>query len=305
MKLWKKLALAGAAACLIITAGCGKEEKPAASAPAGKVPVTVSFGAMKELTQAIGGDRVAITVIIPAGTEPHEFEPKASDMMRVKDSKVFIYNGMGMERWAPEMLKSMKDGPVAVVASKGIDPIRLTDEDEIKEHGDFDPHVWLGPEEARKEAKNIADALAAASPENKEYFEKNYEKLDKDLTAMTEEYKKKLSTGHSKELVAGHAAFGYLCRDFGLTQASVEDAFASGEPSPAKLADIIDFCKKHNVKTIFTEDMISPALTETISKEAGAKVETLDTIESGEQDANYVKTMKENLEKIDKGLALN
>ena len=175
MKLWKKLALAGAAACLIITAGCGKEEKPAASAPAGKVPVTVSFGAMKELTQAIGGDRVAITVIIPDGTEPHEFEPKASDMMRVKDSKVFIYNGMGMERWAPEMLKSMKDGPVAVVASKGIDPIRLTDEDEIKEHGDFDPHVWLGPEEARKEAKNIADALAAASPENKEYFEKNYE----------------------------------------------------------------------------------------------------------------------------------
>ena len=119
MKLWKKLALAGAAACLIITAGCGKEEKPAASAPAGKVPVTVSFGAMKELTQAIGGDRVAITVIIPDGTEPHEFEPKASDMMRVKDSKVFIYNGMGMERWAPEMLKSMKDGPVAVVASKG------------------------------------------------------------------------------------------------------------------------------------------------------------------------------------------
>lgn len=100
-------------------------------------------------------------------------------------------------------------------------------------------------------------------------------------------------------------SFGYLCRDFGLTQASVEDAFASGEPSPAKLADIIDFCKKHNVKTIFTEDMISPALTETISKEAGAKVETLDTIESGEQDANYVKTMKENLEKIDKGLALN
>lgn len=145
---------------------------------------------MKELTQAIGGDRVAITVIIPDGTEPHEFEPKASDMMRVKDSKVFIYNGMGMERWAPEMLKSMKDGPVAVVASKGIDPIRLTDEDEIKEHGDFDPHVWLGPEEARKEAKNIADALAAASPENKEYFEKNYEKLDKDLTAMTEEYKR-------------------------------------------------------------------------------------------------------------------
>ena len=260
---------------------------------------------MKELTQAIGGDRVAITVIIPDGTEPHEFEPKASDMMRVKDSKVFIYNGISMERWAPEMLKSMKDGPVAVVASKGIDPIRLTDEDEIKEHGDFDPHVWLGPEEARKEAKNIADALAAASPENKEYFEKNYEKLDKDLTAMTEEYKKKLSTGHSKELVAGHAAFGYLCRDFGLTQASVEDAFASGEPSPAKLADLIDFCKKHNVKTIFTEDMISLALTETISKEAGAKVETLDTIESGEQDANYVKTMKENLEKIDKGLALN
>mgnify|MGYP002561375921 CR=1 FL=1 len=61
MKLWKKLALAGAAACLIITAGCGKEEKPAASAPAGKVPVTVSFGAMKELTQAIGGDRVSLS----------------------------------------------------------------------------------------------------------------------------------------------------------------------------------------------------------------------------------------------------
>lgn len=284
---------------LAFTAGCGKE--PPASGE-GKIPVVVSFGAMEKLTAAIGGDAVSISVMVPDGTEPHDFEPRAGDLVKLKEAKVFVYNGMGMEHWADKALQSAgSDNRVVVKASEKITPILLDDEEEREEHGDYDPHTWLGLSEAKEEARAIRDGLIAASPENRDFFMKNYDTFAAGIDGLRDEYRDKLARAPRKELVTGHAAFGYLARDFSLTQESVEDAFATGEPPARKLVELIRFCRAHQVKTIFTEEMMDPALARTLAAEAGADAETLSTLEEPGKES-YLDTMRENLEKIDKAL---
>lgn len=150
----------------------------------------------------------------------------------------------------------------------------------------------------------IRDGLIQASPENKDYFNKNFETFAKEMKALQEKYKAAFDKAERKEFVTGHAAFGYLCRDMGLSQESVEDVFASGEPSAKKMKELIDFCKEHKVKTIFTEDMVSPALSETLAREAGASTEVIDTMEgeSEKPDMTFLKRMEENLKKIEASL---
>ena len=304
MNALKKCACVLGAAALLFTAGCGGEKK----APAGggtKIPVTVSFNAMKELTETIGGDKVAVKVMVPEGTEPHEFDPKAENLVHMKESKVFVYNGLGMEKWAEKAVKAAgSDKLVVVEAAAKVKPIEITDEEEREEHGDHDPHAWLGLTSAVEEAEAIRDGLIKASPENKDYFNKNFETFAKEMKALQEKYRASFDKAERKEFVTGHAAFGYLCRDMGLSQESVEDVFASGEPSAKKMKGLIDFCKEHKVKTIFTEDMVSPALSETLAREAGASTEVIDTMEgeSEKPDMTFLKRMEENLKKIEASL---
>ena len=241
---WKK-EMALLLTLLALTAGCGREAPPAEE---GKIPVAASFGAMEKLTEAIGGDAVSISVMVPEGIEPHDFEPRAGDLIRLKQARVFVYNGMGMEHWAEKALQSAgAENQVVVRASEKVVPIPLEDKEEREEHGDYDPHTWLGLSEAKEEARAIRDGLIAASPENRDLFMKNYDTFAKSIDSLQQEYREKLAKAPRKELVTGHAAFGYLARDFSLTQESVEDAFATGEPPARKLVELIRFCRAHHV----------------------------------------------------------
>ncbi|HWR61400.1 MAG TPA: zinc ABC transporter substrate-binding protein, partial [Clostridia bacterium] len=98
--------------------------------------------------------------------------------------------------------------------------------------------------------------------------------------------------------VTGHAAFGYLCRDFGLVQSSVRDIYAEGEPSAQQLAELVEYCRENNITTIFAEEMASPEVSQTLANEVGAKVETIYTIENSDGDKTYIERMEENLVKI-------
>lgn len=281
----------------LLTSACGVEKTPAP--PRGKVPVVVSFEAMRELTEAIGGDKVSITTLVPPGTEPHEFDPKAEDILRIKQARVLVMNGMGMEKWGSRAVKAA-DNPdlIAVEAARHVKPIYL---DEEEKEGP-DPHTWLGPKEAKEEALEIRDALVRASPENRAVFERNYDRFASSVDGLTDLYQQKFDEAPRHSFVAGHAAFGYLCRDFGLEQKSVEDVFASGEPPAKKLISLIAYCRAHDVHTIFTEDLMDPALAGTLAKEAGASDVTINTMENREDDGTYIGHMKETLDKILKSL---
>lgn len=278
-------------------AGCGNDAPKEQASK--KIQVVTSFNAMSEFVKAIGGDKVEVSTIIPDGTEPHDFELKPEDMKQLASAQVFVYNGLGMEPWAQQAIDAAKnDKLVSVKASDGVEAIKNTDPDEIKEHGAEDPHSWLSLKNAKVEVKNIKDALVKVDPDNKDYYEKNYNDYVAKLDAMIQKYEGQFTKAAHKNFVTGHAAFAYLCRDFGLEQNSVEDIFAEGEPNAAQLAKLIEYCKENKITTIFAEEMASPEVSKTLAQEVGAKVETIYTIESKEDDKTYLQRMDDNLTKI-------
>lgn len=305
-----KMKISAVLLCVAVLLGltaCGGGAGPNVKAPeqtAGKLKVSVTFNAMREFTYAVGKDKVEISTIIPDGTEPHDFEPKAKELAALSSAKVFVYNGLGMENWAEDAIKAANNpGLISVEASKGVDVIEITDEPEGEEHGEhdhgkFDPHTWLSIKCAEVEVKNIKDALVKADPANKDYYEKNYSDYVAQLEYVYKTYSDKLKTATKKSFVTGHAAFAYLCRDFGLTQNSVEDVFAEGEPSAQQLTELVKYCHTNGVTTVFAEELASPAVSETLAKEVGAKVETIYTIESAEDGKTYLDRMKDNLDRI-------
>lgn len=287
--------------CLIALLGCSdKNNNVENKNDKAKVQIVVSFNPLKEFAEAIGKDKVQVKTMVPNGTEPHAFEPKIRDFETLINAKVFIYSGFGMEKWADKAIKSVDNKElIAVEASKGCTPIKNEDIESIKEHGEYDPHTWLSLKNAKIESNNIKEALQKADPANKDYYETNYNEFTKQIDDVYNEYKPKFDLmSNNKYLVTGHAAFAYFCRDFGLKQNSVEDVFAEGEPSSKKMSELIDYCKKNNVRIIFTEDMVSPKVSETLAKEVNAKTEKIHTIESKEGNKSYLDSMKDNLNEV-------
>ncbi len=277
----------------------------------GPVKVSVTFNAMKEFVAAVGKDKVEISTIIPDGMEAHDFEPKAQDLTALGTAKIFVYSGLGMEAWAEEAIEAADNAELIIVeASKGADIIERKETEESGEHeedeeheegeahGKYDPHIWLGLKSAQVEAENIKNALVQADPSNKDYYEANCSDFASQLENLYNEYNEKFQSVERKNFVTGHAAFGYLCRDFGLEQNSVKDIFAEGEPSAQQLAELVDYCRENKVTTIFAEEMASPEVSQTLANEVGAKVETIYTIESSEDDMTYLERMADNLSKI-------
>ena len=146
--------------------------------------------------------------------------------------------------------------------------------------------------------RNIQTELSRIDKKNSDVYKKNADAYIKQLRSLIKQYKGKFAKLKNKKFVASHAAFGYLCRDFGLLQSSIHDVFAEGEPNAKQLANLIEYCKKNEIKTIFSEEVANTALAETLSREVGGKVIKIYTIELAEDGKDYLSRMKENLKRI-------
>lgn len=308
---------------LLIAAGCGNNNNnasinstnaPAATAEVAAAPVAeklnikVSFYPMYEFTKNVAGDLADVEAMIPAGIEPHDWEPTAQDMAKITDADILVYNGTGMEGWVGQVLDSASDSKlVAVEASKGLQIIDGFEADE-HEHSGLDPHVWLDPALAIQEVRSIETALSAAAPENASAFKVNADAYVAKLEQLNQEFKDSLKDTKRKDFITQHAAFGYLAREYGLTQVPIAGLSPEQEPSAAKMAGIVDFAKAHDVKTIFFETLVSSNVADTIAKEIGAKSAVLNPIEGltdedRRNNLDYLGIMRQNLEALK--LALN
>lgn len=261
-----------------------------------KVNIMVSVYPLKEFADKIAGDKANISCMVPDNMEPHDYEPKTKDFQTLTKSDAFIYNGLGLESWV--------DAVNSVIGDKDIRIIDSSERVDVIKEGDVtDPHCWLSLKEAQKQAENIKDILVEIDEKNKDYYEQNYDEFVIELENLYNEYKSKFDGLENKDFVTGHAAFGYLCRDFGLQQKSVENLFAEGEPTPKQLEELVSFCKENNIKTVFSESLASPKVSETLANEIGAEVVPIFTLESNEDGKSYIEAMKYNLEEIYKCLS--
>ena len=292
---------------LSLLTGCGTQPADTAAGD-GRLRVLTSFYPMYDFACKIGGDCIDVTNMVPSGTEPHDWEPSTNDLKNLEKADVFIYNGADMEPWADDLLVSRSDTLHVVEASENVE-LRTTDgehehahehEGADHHHGDFDPHVWLDPENAKIEMEAIRDALCAADPENSTVFQSNYEKYAAELDALDAEFREKLAPLPNRTIVVAHEAFGYLCDAYGLTQVGIEGLSPDSEPDPGRMAEVIDFVRDRSISTIFFEELVSPKVAEAIASETGAQAKMLSPLEglSDEQvaaGADYFSVMHDNL----------
>ncbi|ACX65683.1 metal ABC transporter solute-binding protein, Zn/Mn family [Paenibacillus sp. Y412MC10] len=175
------------------------------------------------------------------------------------------------------------------------------------DHGGLDPHVWLSPAMAVKQVRNIEAGLAEAAPEHQEAFKANADAYVSKLEALDKEFRDGLKNTKRKDFITQHAAFGYLAREYGLTQVPIAGLSPDQEPSAAQMAEVIEFAKEHNVKTIFFEMLVSSNVAETIASEIGASTSVLNPIEGlTEEDIadnlDYIAIMRQNLDALTKAL---
>lgn len=308
------------AVSIVLIGGCGA---PKATSPAGssnsqeKVKVLVSIYPVYDFVKQIGGDKIEVTQLVPPGVEPHEWEPTAQDMIKVKSAKVFLYQGNGFESWVDKMLKERVAGQTVMAIGENLadlDSVAEEEHDHDKSHeghnqGDLkhDPHVWLDPIKVKAEVQNIVQALSEADPNNKAYYEANGAKVQESLDQLNQEYAQALSKVTNRNIVTTHAAFGYLANRYELRQVPIMGLSPDAEPTPDKMAEVVRFVKDHQVKAIFFETLVSPKLAETISRETGAKTLVLNPLEGLTEEElnlgqNYFTTMRSNLDHLKQAL---
>lgn len=256
-------------------------------ATSNKPVVYTSFYAMYDITRSIAKDKVELLLLIPSGIEPHDWEPSTTDMVKLESADMLIYNGAGMEHFIDSFKSSVNNKKLKYVeASKDV-PV-------IDEYND--PHVWLNPQYAKSEAKTITDALCELDPQNSDYYTDNFNEFSTNIDVLDGEYKETLFDIKSRNIVVAHAAYAYLCKAYNLNQVAIEGFAAEDEPSPARMKEIVDYINANDVKVIFTEELISTKVAESISRETGASVDVLSPFESGT--ADYFSVMRENLKSL-------
>ncbi|MBT2696135.1 zinc ABC transporter substrate-binding protein [Bacillus sp. ISL-40] len=296
---------------LLFLSGCSnavstKNEKT--SEGSNKLQIVTTFYPMYYFAQKVAGNSANVELLVPNGAEPHDWEPTAKDMAKIQDADMFIYNSRYFESWTEKVLKSINDSNLNVVeASNGIelmDALESEEEEHNSEHASAkDPHVWLSPVLAQQEVENIAKALEHADPKNKDQFEKNAADLNSQLTDLDRLYKETIDKAKKKEFVTQHAAFGYLAKQYGLTQIPIAGLSPDVEPTLGKLAALTELTKKDNVKIIYFEELTSSKVAQTLADEIGAKTEVLNpleglTKEEQEKGLDYIDVMKKNLEAL-------
>ncbi|WP_270345478.1 zinc ABC transporter substrate-binding protein AdcA [Enterococcus thailandicus] len=277
-----------------------------------KLSVITTFYPMYDFTKNIVGDEGEVKLLIPAGTEPHDYEPSVKEIASIHDADVFVYHNENMETWVPQAEKSWKKGsPNVIKGTNGMVLLPGSEEEHDHDHGEeghhheLDPHTWVSPKMAIKEVTSIKEQLEQLYPEKKKTFETNAEKYLTKLKALDEEYTEKLSVAKQKNFVTQHAAFGYLALDYGLNQVPIAGLSPDQEPSPSRLAELKEYVQENEIKYIYFEENAEDKIAKTLADEAKVKLEVLNPVESltKEQIANgedYLSVMKENLTALEK-----
>ncbi|OGK79769.1 MAG: hypothetical protein A2050_00540 [Candidatus Rokubacteria bacterium GWA2_73_35] len=283
----------------------------------GRLAVVASFYPLYEFARQVGGDRVEVTALVPAGVEPHDWEPSPRDVTRLGRARVFVYNGAGLEPWVGKLLDAARAPSLVVVDATRTIALRTADlpgHDERERSAASgrrgqapDPHVWLDPVFAQAQVEAIRVGLAKAEPASTAVFEANARAFSGELATLHREFEQGLTSCARRDVITSHAAFGYLAARYRLTVVPIMGVAPEAEPSPAELARIVRFARRRQVRAVFFETLVSPRLAETLAREIGARTLVLNPLEGlTPQEAaagkTYASVMRENLQSLRAGL---
>jgi len=284
----------------LAASACGPDQQgrvgAAGTDSADKLAVVASFYPLQFATQQIGGSHVAVTSLTKPGAEPHDIELTPRDVGSVSKARLVVFE-KGLQGAVDSAVESQG-------GDRGLDVAPAAKLDLKLASGTTDPHFWLDPQRYAAVATAIATRLSNVDPAHKADYEKKARVFEDRLTVLSTEFTSGLASCQRKDIVTSHSAFSYLARRFGMRQVAINGISPEQEPKAAALATVSTYARAHGVTTIYAETLVSPAIAETVARESGATLATLDPIEgltTASAGKDYFGVMRSNLKALRAG----
>ncbi len=231
-----------------------------------RLNVVASFSILADFVRNVGGDRINLTTLVGADSDVHVYTPAPGDAKRIAEAKLVFVNGLGLEGWLPRLVQSSGAKAQVVTASAGIALLKLGSA--------ADPHAWQSVPNARVYVTDIADALAAADPENADVFRAQAKAYLEKLETLDREVREAVAKipPERRKVISTHDAFGYFAAEYGIQFIAPLGVSTETEPSARDIADIIGQIKAQKIPAVFLENISDDRLIRRIAAETGAKV---------------------------------
>lgn len=231
-----------------------------------RLSVVASFSILADFVRNVGGDRVNLTTLVGADGDVHVYTPAPADAKRVAEAKLVIVNGLGLEGWLPRLVQSSGSKAQVVTASAGIVPLKLGSA--------ADPHAWQSVPNAKIYATDIANALAAANPDDAEFFRAQAKAYLDKLETLDREVREAVAKipPERRKVISTHNAFGYFSAEYGIQFIAPLGVSTETEPSARDIAAIIGQIRTQKIPAVFLENISDDRQIRRIAAETGSKV---------------------------------
>lgn len=279
---------------VMLLAACSQEsDTPAAEQDdiGEKLKVVATTTIVGDVVAQVGGDDIDLSVLLPAGTDPHSFTPTPQDVAKVEQADVIFANGAGLEVFLDDLIQSAGASDNVVHVSEGIDLLTFGShehehegeehegeehEGEEHEHEGGDLHTWVDPNNVMVWVQNIEQRLSDADPANAAAYATNAAAYTAELRSLDAWIREQvgLISAANRKLVTDHMLFGYFAEEYGVEQvgALIPGYSTLAEPSAQELARIEDAIRELGVKAVFVGNTVNPALAERVAKDTGTQL---------------------------------
>lgn len=240
--------------------------------------ITVSIPPFRYFVDVIAGGDYDINVMVPPGTDPHIFEPTPGQITRLSRSVAYISNGyLDFEvTWLDRFYATNREMK-KLTLGKDIDVIKSEGHHHEGQVEGADPHFWVSPKGALTIAASVKSLLVSLNPGNREKYETSFRLLADTIFSYDRLADSLFSAFKGKEFLIFHPALGYLARDYGIEQVSVETE--GKEPHPSQMKELIDRGKRENIKVIFVQKGFDTKNPAAIASEIGAEIKIIDPLD--------------------------
>lgn len=276
----------------------------AAPVSAKELKVVATFSIIGDFARQVGGDRIALTTLVPAGGDAHVYEPRPADAAAIGRADVVLANGLHFEGFLQRLIDASASKAQVATLTDGVQVLRNTEEAEHDHdhdhdhgkgahdghedhdahaghghegghhhHGPNDPHAWQSIANAQVYVKNIADAFCKADQEGCATYRANAESYTKTLQALDAEVKADVAQipADKRTIITSHDAFGYYAKTYGFTFLAPQGISTDSEASAADVAKLVKQIKDEKAAALFTENISNPRLIQQIANETGLK----------------------------------
>lgn len=297
----------------LVLVACGAPRQANDSGSDGKgFKVMTTFLPITLFTRAVAGDCAEVTALIPPNTGPHDFQSKPGDLAALREARVLVKNGLGMEAFLEKLVSSSGNSQLVVIdSSRGIATIDSPEEPGHTEaehgkeqghghaHGEVNPHIWLDPLRAVQQVENIRDGLVKADPSCAEGYRRNAEAFTTQLRALNTELAGQLKPFQGKTFVAFHDFAPYFAERFGLKAEFMVDV-PEINPSPADLQRVSEIVERTQLRALLTEPQEGNRSFNALARDLGVKISVFDPMETASEQASrdpgtYLSVMRRNV----------